>query len=298
MKNFTKNLFGKNELCRTLMAVFGTLIFAVGTNLFIVPAGVYSGGLMGICQVIRTILMKYFHLTFSGYDIAGIVYYVLNVPLFFLGYRTMGKLFFIKTMICTVTITFFLTVIPVPSQLIVNNDVLTSCLIGGIVSGVGSGLYLIMGGACGGMDIIGLYLIKRRNGSSVGKVTLTVNSVLYIVCFVLFDITTTIYSIIVAAAASITMDKLHSQNINVEVTIISKKDLRQFQSDFMRQTGRGISKWNFTGAYTNENSELIYIILSKYEVNQLKQMVRQYDPDAFIVVNEGVSVDGNYLKKL
>jgi uncharacterized membrane-anchored protein YitT (DUF2179 family) len=62
--------------------------------------------------------------------------------------------------------------------------------------------------------------------------------------------------------------------------------------------GRGITKWNTTGAYTNEHSEILYIILSKYEVTQLRQLVRQYDPDAFIVVNEGVSVDGNFIKKL
>ncbi len=66
----------------------------------------------------------------------------------------------------------------------------------------------------------------------------------------------------------------------------------------MSQMGRGITKWNITGAFTNENSEILYIILSKYEVNQLKQMIRKYDPDAFIVVNEGVSVDGNFIKKL
>lgn len=298
MNNNVKDLFGKKELLRTLMAIFGTLLFAVGTNLFIVPIGVYSGGIMGLCQLIRTVLMRYFHLVFTGYDIAGIIYYLLNIPLFLIAFRSMGKLFFVKTMICTLTMTLFLTIIPIPSHLIVTDDTLTSCLIGGIVSGAGSGLYLMMGGAGGGMDIIGLYFIKRRKSSGVGRVTLAVNFVLYLVCIVLLDIKTAIYSIIVAAAGSITIDKLHSQNINVEVSIISKKDLKEFQTDFMTQTGRGITKWIFTGAYTNENSEMLYIIVSKYEVNQLKQLVRQYDPDAFIVVNEGVSVDGNYTRKL
>jgi len=281
-----------------LGAILGTLIFALGINLFIVPVGVYSGGIMGICQVVRTVLIRYFHLSFGGFDIAGLIYYLVNIPLFFLAYKTMGKMFFIKTMICTIAMTLFLTVIPIPSHLLVSNDVLTSCLIGGIVSGAGTVLTLILGGSGGGIDIIGLYYIKRRKSSGVGQVSLVVNIVLYIVCFALFDITTAIYSIIVAVADSITIDKLHAQNINVEVIIISKNDLRLFQTDFMSQMGRGITKWNITGAYTNENSEILYIILSKYEVNQLKQMVRKYDPDAFIVVNEGVSVDGNYLKKL
>lgn len=297
----TKKITGalvKRETGRTLGAILGTLVYAAGINLFIVPVGVYTGGIMGICQVIRTILIRYLHLSFGTYDIAGIIYYVLNIPLFFLAFKMMGKLFFLKTMLCTVAMTAALTLIPIPSQLLVSNDILTNCLIGGIVSGVGSGLTLMMGGSGGGMDIIGLYYVKRKNRSGVGRVSLAVNFVLYCVCFLLFNIQTAIYSIIVAVVDTIAIDKLHSQNINVEVIIISKNDLSQFQSEYMSQTGRGMTKWNTTGAYTNEESEILYIILSKYEVNNLKQMIRAYDPEAFIVVNEGVSVDGNYLKKL
>ncbi|SHH74324.1 Uncharacterized membrane-anchored protein YitT, contains DUF161 and DUF2179 domains [Sporobacter termitidis DSM 10068] len=298
MENGVRALFSKKELGRTSGALFGTLIYAAGINLFIVPVGVYSGGIMGICQIIRTILIRFFHVDFGAYDFAGIIYYIINIPLFFLAFRTMGKLFFVKTMICTVAVTFFLTAIPIPAHLLVKDDILTNCLIGGIVSGVGSGLTLIMGGSGGGMDIIGLYYVMRRKRSGVGQVSLAVNVVLYAVCFALFDITTAVYSIIVAVADSIAIDRLHTQNINVEVMIISKKDMRQFQSDFMSQLGRGLTKWNITGAYTNENSEIFYIILSKYEVAQLRHLVRKYDSEAFIVVNEGVRVDGNYLKKL
>jgi uncharacterized membrane-anchored protein YitT (DUF2179 family) len=293
-----RDLFSKRALGRTLLAVLGTLLYAIGINLFVVPVGVYAGGIMGICQLIRTLLERYLHLNFGGYDIAGIIYYIVNIPLFFVAYRFMGRLFFIKTMICMAAMTFFLTAIPIPSQLLIKNDVLTSCIIGGIIAGAGTGLTLINGGSGGGMDVIGLYYIKRKKSSGVGRVSLAVNAVLYAVCFWLFDISTTIYSIIVAVIDSFTIDRLHSQNINVQVMIISKKDTGALQSEFMKQTGRGITKWRTTGAYTNEGSEILFIILSKYEVTPLRQMVHQYDPDAFIVVNEGVRVDGNYLKKL
>jgi uncharacterized membrane-anchored protein YitT (DUF2179 family) len=148
------------------------------------------------------------------------------------------------------------------------------------------------------MEIIGLYYIMRWKKSGVGQVSLAVNFVLYVVCFFLFDITTAIYSIIVAVTDSAAIDRLHTQNINVEVILISKKDLHPFKSEIMRLMGRGITGWDVTGAYTNAHLELLYIILSKYEVNQLKQLLRKYDPDAFIVMNEGVRVDGNFLKKL
>ena len=66
----------------------------------------------------------------------------------------------------------------------------------------------------------------------------------------------------------------------------------------MEEMGRGITKWTTLGAYTYEQSHMLYITLSKYEVSRLKAVVRQYDPNAFIVINEGVTVDGNFLKKL
>lgn len=297
MKSGIREFFSLKELGRTLAAVAGTLIFALAVNLLIVPAGVYSDGLMGICQVIRTVLARYLRLDLGRYDIAGIIYYIVNIPLFFVAYKSMGKLFFIKTMICSVSMTLFLLVIPIPSELIIRNDLLTTVLIGGIASGFGIALILIMGGSSGGIDIVGLYYVKYKRRSSVGSVALAVNTVLYSACFLLFDITTTVYSLIVAVASSITIDRLHAQNINVEVTIIARSNA-ELQAALMERMGRGMSKWLITGAYSNESLEVLYIILSKYEVSQLRQLVRRYDPEAFVVENEGVRVYGNFDKKV
>ena len=65
-----------------------------------------------------------------------------------------------------------------------------------------------------------------------------------------------------------------------------------------RELGRGITIWDSTGAYTKEESKVLYILLSKYEVRHLKQIIREHDPHAFMVVNEGVKIEGNYLIKL
>jgi uncharacterized membrane-anchored protein YitT (DUF2179 family) len=291
-------LLKAKELGRTLSAILGTFLYAVGLNLFIIPVGLFSGGIMGTSQIIRTLLVDYLHLPIYNFDIAGIIYFIINIPLFFIAYRTIGKLFFIKTMICMISMTTFLTLIPIPTHLILTDDIITSCLIGGIIGGVGSGLSLMMGGSGGGMDIVGLYFIKRKGNVSIGKISLAVNFFVYGICFFLFDVTIAIYSIIFAAVSSVAMDKVHSQNINVEVIVITRKDLSAFQTDVMNQMGRGITKWNTTGAYTKEGSEILYIVLSKYEVNHLKRLVHKYDSNAFIVVKEGVWVDGNYTKKL
>jgi uncharacterized membrane-anchored protein YitT (DUF2179 family) len=141
-------------------------------------------------------------------------------------------------------------------------------------------------------------MTRWKKDFSVGKVNLFVNLVLYCTCLYLFDVEVVVYSVIYAAVYSIAMDKLHTQNINVEVNIITKADTTALEKEVFNELGRGITKWTAMGAYTYEKSHILYIMLSKYEVNQLKNIVRKYDPHAFIVVNEGVSVDGNYLKKL
>ena len=298
MKNCMNVLFTPREIGRILGSILGAFLYALGMNLFIIPICIYSGGIMGVCQILRTILVDYLHLPFRNFDIAGIIYYAMNIPAIILAYKMMGKMFFIKTAICMTAMTIFLSIIPISSDIQLTNDILSSCLIGGIICGAGCGLALLMGGSAGGMDIISLYFIKKKGSFSVGKVYLIVNFFVYTICFFLFDVTIVIYSIIFASVSSIALDKVHSQNINVEVIIITRKNLRDLQLEVMSQLGRGITKWNTTGAYTQEGSEILYIILSKFEISQLKRMVHKYDPEAFIVLKEGVTVTGNYLRKL
>lgn len=299
MSSYTQVFLRQKELMHTLGAIIGTLLYAIGMNLFVIPIGVYSSGIMGVCQLIRTFLNQFLHLPVNNIDITGIIYYIINIPLFFILYKLMGRIFFIKTMICMVSMTIFLTIIPIPNTLLIPDDIITSCIIGGIICGAGTGLTLMMGSSAGGMDIVGIYFIKKgKQNFSIGKINLIVNLLIYGICFFIFDITIVIYSIIVATLYSISIDKVHSQNINVEVLIITKKDLSKCKLEIMEALGRGITNWNSKGAYTSEDSQVLFIILSKYEVNQVKRMVHKHDPNAFIVVKEGVMVDGNYLKKI
>ena len=124
------------------------------------------------------------------------------------------------------------------------------------------------------------------------------NLALYSACLFLFDVETALYSVINAAVYSVAIDKLHAQNINVEVNVITKISSQELEREVFSELGRGITKWKTMGAYTHEESHILYIMMSKYEVHQLKTIVHKYDPQAFIVINEGVHVEGNYLKKL
>ncbi len=280
---------------RTLGGIVGAFLYVAGINLFVVSAGLYSGGIMGICQVIRTLLMEYLHMDFGGVDIAGFIYYLINIPIFVIAYMKLGKKFFVKTVITVTVATIFFSVIP---PLVIVEDVMAACMVGGIVSGAGVGIILRMGSSGGGMDVIGVLLAKWKRDFSVGKITLFVNLALYAACFFLFDVEIVVYSVIYAAVFSVAMDKVHTQNINVEVNIISKVDTALLEKEVFEELGRGITKWTTLGAYTQEQSQILYITLSKYEVTRLKSIIHKYDPNAFMVVNEGVRVDGNFLKKL
>lgn len=283
------------EARRTLGGLVGAFLYAAGINLFVVPAGLYSGGVMGICQVIRTLLIEYLHMDFGTVDIAGFIYYLVNIPIFVIAYKKLGRIFFVKTLVTVTVITLFFSLIP---PVVIVEDAMAACMVGGILSGAGVGIILRMGSSGGGMDVIGVLLTRWKRDFSVGKVTLFVNLALYATCFFLFDVEIVVYSIIYAAVYSVAMDKVHIQNINVEVNIISKMDTAVLEKEVFEELGRGITKWTTLGAYTHEKSQILYITLSKYEVNRLKSIIRKYDPNAFIVVNEGVSVDGNFLKKL
>ncbi|MCI6811232.1 MAG: YitT family protein [Lachnospiraceae bacterium] len=288
----------KHELYKLLWALIGATLYAGSINLFIIPNQLYNGGLMGFCQLFKHLLVDYLHLPLQNFDITGLIYYLLNIPIFFLSFNKIGKRFFFKTLCCVTWITLAMSIIPVPTRPILLGDTLGCCAIGGVLAGYGVGTMLKMGGSGGGMDIVGMLLIKLRKNFSVGKVNLLVNIILYSICLLLFDVPTVIYSLIYASVYSISMDRAHDQNINVEVTIITKKDCKALNDTIFRELGRGITIWDSTGAYTKEESKVLYILLSKYEVRHLKQIIREHDPHAFMVVNEGVKIEGNYLIKL
>lgn len=284
-----------NEGKRTLGCILGAGLYAAGINFFVVPTNLYTGGVMGICQVIRTLLANFLHLDFNGFDIAGVIYYALNIPIFIVAFTRIGRRFFFKTLVAVTAMTIFLSMLPNPR---IVEDAMAACVVGGIISGSGAGIMLRMGSSGGGMDVVGVLLTKWKKDFSVGTVTLIVNLALYCTCLFLFDVEIVIYSVIYAAVYSVAMDKLHTQNINVEANVITKADTPELEREILEELDRGITKWTSVGVYTHEQSNILYIMLSKYEVTRLKAIIHKHDPHAFIVINEGVTVDGNFLKKL
>ena len=285
----------KDESKKIVGLIFGSLIYSAGINLFVVPSNLYMSGLLGWCQLIRTLLEECLHLSSLNFDIAGIIYYLINIPILLIAIMKVGKKFLLKTLIALTSSTVFLTVIPIVA---IVQDRLTACVIGGIMAGVGLGLCLRMGCTFGGIDVIGVMITCQKNNFSVGKLNLIVNFILYCVCVFIFDIEVVIYSLIFAAIYAVSADKIHIQNINVEVKVVTKANVESLQREVLHKLGRGMTKWIAEGVYTKEDASILYILLSKYEVARLKVIIHKHDPNAFVVINEGVSVDGNYIKRL
>ena len=286
-----------NRWLRIVAAVVGELIAAAALNLFIVPLNLYTGGAMGVCQLIRTLLQTYLGLNFGSYDIAGILYFLVNIPILLYGYKYLGQGLVIKTIICTVAFSLFYSIIPIPSAPIVA-DYLTACLLGGILTGIGSGIVLTCGCSSGGLDVIGLCLSKRGSGFTVGKFSLTFSAFLYTACLILFSPEVAIYSVIYNFFTSMVLDRMHQQNVNVMALIFTKEDENVLGRFIIEKLDRSVTWWTGTGAYTGENVHVLCVCLSKYEIEELLHAVRSIDPHAFVSVQEGARVFGNFPKKL
>ena len=286
----------KKELKRLPWIIAGVLIYSVGINLFLRPLKLYSGGFMGFAQLIDTLLKNHIHLRIP--DLSGILYYIMNVPGLILAYRFMSKRFVVKTIFTVTLMTLLLTVIPIPKEPILQEPI-GNCLIAGILGGAGIGLVLRTGSCDGGMDLIGMILIQTKGNMSVGRVNIFCNCILYGICLVLFDMQIAIYSLIYSVISSLMCDRVHIQNINVQALIVTKMEVVEpLEIELMGRMHRGITRWGGYGGYTGHEETILMVVISKYEIAQLKSIVRRIDPKAFILIDEGVQIEGNFLKKL
>lgn len=286
----------QNKWLRLGMGVLGGILLAISVNLFVVPQGMYSGGLYGLCQVIRTLVVEHLGLE-TSVDLAGVLYLLVNLPLIALAWRSLGRGFVIRMTVVTVVNSVALALIPSPATPIIA-DKLTSCLVAGILSGFASGLILTCGCSTGGLDILGLYLSKKGKGFTVGRFSITFNAALYALCAVLFNLGTAIYSAIYVVFQSLFLDRLHQQNITVQMTIFTKEDPKLLSETIMEKLDRSFTAWEGQGGYSHEQVHVLCVCLNKYEVMSVQMALHEIDPHAFYVVQEGVRVGGNFGRHL
>lgn len=281
---------------RMLVATLGIFMMALGINLFTTPLHLYTNGLVGYAQLIRTVLDERMGIRFAGIDIAGILYYLFNIPIIAVVYKSLGKSFLLRTLVFTLLFSAATTLIPIPEVPLVD-DTLTAILIGSILVGVGDGLVLTCGCSIGGVDMLGVFFSKKR-GIPVGQFGMYANILLFVACFLLFNFSITAYSVIYMMFTNMIIDRMHQQSISVQALIFTKDHSGTISRTVMQEMGRGVTYWEGAGAYTDEPSRILCTCISRYEQEQLERIVKATDPRAFIITIPGVHIDGNFIHKV
>lgn len=280
------DLILKNKKFREyLMITLGCIIYSVAINYFYVANKLAEGGVAGISLM--------FHYIF-GFKV-GIVYFILNIPLIIVGFKFLGKDFIIKTVyaIGVVTLALDLTA-GYGTQM---EDILLGTLFGGVMSGLGLGLVFMSGGSTGGIDIIARIMTKYK-GIPVGKALLLIDIVILVAVAILFGKIIFMYTLVALIINAKVIDTVEEGKHTAKgVTIISKKS-EAIIHHILEDMGRGVTILSGTGAYTNNPQEVIYCILSKYEIFKLKNVVKEIDPEAFVIITDVSEVLGDGFSRL
>lgn len=290
-----QQIFKQKQLSQICRILAGCAVYALGLNLFILPLGLYSGGVVGLAQLLSLMLQNALHRPVGTLNLYGLVHFLLNIPILAIAQLKLGKSFLFKTVIGTVGISVFTTVIPQPAELLAA-DPAVAIVIGGAVTGLGIGIMLTAGGSGGGIEVLGLWLSRMNPNFTVGRMTSIFNAALFIVYFFKFDASTVIYSLLYMVLYTVSLDKFHYQNINARITVFTKEP--GIDQAIMKEMGRGVTEWSGCGAFTREDSYILVTIISKYEIDEVMKIIHSIDGNAFIVIDEGVRVFGNFQRRL
>lgn len=277
-------------LKRGLLVILGSILYALSVNLFITPLKLYAGGIVGLAQLIKTLGFSSLH-----FDLAGMINLALNIPLFIMAYKAMNKRMFFLTLLSVGIQTLVFSFVPIPARPLLD-DKLAGIIIAGLLGGAGCGIVLTSGGSAGGLDLLGVYLTEHFAHFSVGIMNLGFNAVLYTICAILFNIGTAIYSIIFVATFALAIDRMHYQNVEIELMIFTHHP--EIADVIMHNYTRGVTTWDGKGAYTNKATHVLVTVVAKDEVKDIKKEIHAIDPKAFIIAHESIQVTGGYIKHL
>lgn len=283
----------KWDLFDLFRVLVGSLLFCVAINFFVVPNNLYTGGILGLSQLIRSLSIDLFNMN-SSFDFSGVLYYLINIPLFFVAYKSVGKTFFFRTLFAVSIQSLMLSLIP-NKQLV--DNILTNVLVGGILGGVGVGMILSSGASTGGTDIVGLALAKKNNHFSVGKLGLLVNTIIYVIAGLSYGLEIMIYSIIYSFVDSLVVDKMHEQNICSTAFIFCKENPRQLNDFIKKELKRDFTYWDAKGGYDDSRTYIIYTALTKYELIKLERNMKRFNIHTFMIKSEGIGIKGVFEKE-
>ena len=269
----------RNVVLSYLGVTIGSIIFAFGLNYFIIANGLAEGGITGL-----TIIIHYL----TGWPV-GLMLFINNVPLLFLGWKKWGSSFFFKTLWSVIVVSLAIDL--TKHYHLQTEDLLLAALYGGTFSGIGIGIVLRNGASTGGLDVIARFIYDKQ-GISVGKTYLSFDLAGLILVAVLFGLEKSLYTLVALYVFSYVVDRVIEGLNQAKAVIIISKTTAAITQLIINELGRGATVLKGYGAYTGREKSVLYVVVGKQQLLRLKKIVEGVDPDAFVIVNNVYEVLG------
>lgn len=260
-----------SELKKITIILLGAVLGAVSLNYFLIPANVYASGFTGIAQLLASVL-KETPIPAS----TGILLFVLNIPVAILGWVKVGKAFTIYSFFSVAATTFFLEVIPIK---VISEDILLNAVFGGVIAAIGIGFTLKWGASTGGMDIVAMVL-SRMKDRPIGIYFFSLNAFIILTAGLLYGWEKSLYTLVTLYVTSRVIDVIHTRHEKLTAMIITKKG-KEVQQAIHDRMVRGITKIPAKGGFTDEDKDLLIIVVTRYELYDLENTIKSVDPQAF-----------------
>ncbi len=258
-----------------LLIIVGSFIMGYAIKNIYDPASLVTGGASGAAIVLK--------------ELAGIPLWVtntvLNVPLFLAAFRIKGWRFIKRTLVATVMLSISLYLIP-EQFLIPSEDMLLTALFGGIITGVGTGMVFLAQATTGGTDMLAVLIQKKLPQYTIPQVMQVLDAAIVVIGAAVFGIRAALYALIaIYCVAKISDNILEGLKFSKMVYIISDYS-QEIAAVIMEEMGRGVTAMDATGMYSGERRQMLCCVVSKKEISELKELVKERDKKAFVIVSD------------
>lgn len=271
------------------LLIIGALIQAFAMRLFLVPGELVSGGISGAAQIVTH---------FVKFPI-GVMVFLGNVPLFILGWRHLGgPRFAMRTAVAVFTFSLFtdLLVLFIPAVGVTQDNVLNA-IYGGVLLGVGLGIVYRGQGTSGGSDILGR-ILNSRFGVPISQCYLITDTIVVLAGGFAFSWEKALYGLVVIYISGIAAEAISEGQSIYRTAIIVTSAHEKVTQEIMAELERGVTILAGKGGYTGEDRPVLYCVITRSEVNQLKQLVKDIDPTALMVIGSAHEALGEGFRTL
>ncbi len=264
-----------------IMIIAGAALGGISFNIFLMPHKLLSGGVSGIALILNYIF---------GIN-PGVLVFVFNIPIFLAGYKFVDKEFIALSLVGMTAFSVFIDIFSFMKDFVYIDDVLLSCVYGGVLNGIGMGIVFRNRASQGGVDIVAV-IFKKYFSINLGTTSLLVNIAVVTLGSYFYGIKLAMYTLVSMYVSSTVLDKvMKGFGSSKSVMIITNKE-QQVADTIISTLGRGVTYLEGEGAYTQNKKRVIYCIVTLNQLAKLKQIVHEVDNDAFMAVSDTAEVLG------